>query len=151
MQRTKNPFDVFDEDRPASPVVARSAMSEHEVRAMRSANRELFLRESGYEILPEGTTKVLKVNRDWIAQGKDQKSQAGGNDARWLLFVDDRPPIAVYEALYLDETQTETEVIQVQEQKQEKYGCGMRTVVTQKEIRSAYMISTGRVAYKLAA
>lgn len=139
-----NPFAVFDEDRPAVRI-PQAGMSEHELRAIRSQNRELFLRESGYEIIPEGQSKVLKVNRDWIAKGGGQQAQEGGNNARWLLFIDDRPPLAVYEALFLDETQTETEVVATTQRV--KHGCS--TIEQKVETRSAYMITTGRVAYKL--
>jgi hypothetical protein len=132
-----NPFASLDESRPAAPVITRQN---------RSVDRERFLKEAGYTILPVGDTKTIRVNRAWITEGGQQKAHQGGDEARWLLFVNDAPPIPASEILSLDETQTEIEIIYVA--KEVKHGC---TTVTEKQpVRSAYMITTGRVAYRAA-
>jgi hypothetical protein len=136
---------VFNDDRPEAPVTV--PRTTHEQRAVKSANRERFLRESGYTILDDGPTKTVRVNRAWIATGGKQTNAPGGNNARWLLSVDDKPAIPAFEVLFLDETQTETEVILVT--KQVRHGCTDADV--NEEVRSAYMISTGRVAYRASA
>jgi hypothetical protein len=141
-----NPFDSLNEDRPQAPVVRRADLSEAQARAIRSHNREQFLREAGYTIVDDGPTKTCRVNRAWIAQGGAQTNTEGGDNARWLLFIDDSKPIPASEVLFLDETQTEVEVVMVT--KQVQHGC--TTMTENQSVRSAYMISTGRVAYRAA-
>ena len=145
-KRSTNPLASIDHDRPKAPVVRTADLSAAQARAVRSHNRELYLREAGYTIVEDGPTKTCRVNRAWIAEGAAQKNTAGGDNARWLLFIDDSKPIPAAEVLFLDETQTEVEVVMVT--KQVKYGCA--TVTENQPVRSAYMISTGRVAYRAA-
>lgn len=141
-----NPFDSINEDRPQTPVVRTADLSEAQARAIRSHNREQYLRDAGYTIAEDGSTKTCRVNRAWIAAGAAQTNTEGGDNARWLLFIDDSKPIPASEVLFLDETQTEVEVVMVS--KQVKHGCA--TVTENQPVRSAYMISTGRVAYRAA-
>ena len=141
-----NPLDSINEDRPQAPVVRPADLSAAQARAVRSHNREQYLREAGYTILDDGPTKTCRVNRAWIAAGAAQTNTEGGDNARWLLFVDGGKPIPASEVLFLDETQTEVEVVLVA--KQVQHGC--TTVTENQPVRSAYMISTGRVAYRAA-
>lgn len=141
--QTTNPLASIADDLPPAPAVVLLPQPNEtpiQRRARLAANRETLLRQQGYTIAPDGGEKVLKVNRDWIAQGGDQ--------GQWLLFLAGSAPIKAREVIFLDEVTTEQEVIDVQTQKQEKYGCGTRTVTETKQVRSAYMISEGRVAYR---
>lgn len=152
-QTQSNPFAAIDEDRPAAPVTR--PVDAAAARAERSAARERYLKEAGYVVLEDGPTKTLRVNRNWVVQAAPKAGElvpktptpAVDDNARWLLFVGDNAPLSVFEALFLDETQTETEVVMVA--KTVQYGC--TTATEHQPVRSAYMITRGRVAYKLRA
>lgn len=140
-----NPLASIADDLPETPVqvlLPQPNESPVQKRARQAINRETLLKQQGYTIVPDGEEKVLKVNRDWIAKG--------GDEGQWLLFVGGPGAAAlkVHEVIFLDEINTEQEVVQIQTQRQEAYGCGTRTVTDTKELRSAYMISHGRVAYR---
>lgn len=113
---SSNPFDVFNDDRPQAPVTRAKDLSVAQARAMRSHNREQYLREAGYTIVDDGPTKTCRGNCAWIAEGAAQKNTEGGDSARWLLFIDDSKPIPASEVLFLDETQTEVEVVMMTKQ-----------------------------------
>ncbi len=137
--RQQTLMEALDEDRAPAP---KYAASPHEMRAAKSAGREAFLAASGYVIVGDGEEKVLKVNRQWIA---------GGGEGQWLLFIGGaKVGIKSGEVIFLDETTTEIEVVLVSEQREVSYGCGTRVETTQKEVRSAYLITNGRAAYRVA-
>lgn len=142
VNKLTNPLASIEEDLP--PAVSIQLPQVHETPLQTKArlmnNREVFLRESGYTIVPDGAEKVLKVNREWIAQG--------GDVGQWLLFIAKAEPLKAREVIFLDEINTEQESVDVTTER-ESFSCGRKVMLAEKKtIRSAYMISHGRVAYR---